>query len=561
MQSPATQLIELAGIAAGGRDIGEVIDAVGEVLEGIIPFDRLSIVLPEEGASVLVSHAFTTDSPGARLRMPAADTSAGRAMAGECFILDLANSPYPSERRLAEALGIHTAIYAPLVSAGTVIGFAAISSTDRNAYTPRHVDNAADLGLLLGPIIECSGLRAAAEMRRDVATRLVEARDTFGTVTEGLSNLIWQIPTEPSAARDTARSLLQELRTSLWNLQSVDRPSRSLTDGLIELARPGGSGLPPLTVGMEGDEPTMLDSRVGDALLHAVSECTRRASRSNGVTRVSVEVEFHPDHIGIAVGQDGRVESDTRWLESLQARLITVGGSLEMRTSPGVGTSVLLRCGYEPRPGEIRPQSPSSPAAARCRVMIVDHQPAVLRGLASMLQAAVGVDVVATANTVAAAVRGIAETRPEIVLFDIGLSGPTDQLTAGEHAMIVTSANPHDEKVFDWLVAGAAGYILRDVDQEQLEDAVRTVLEGGSLLPNIATSRLVGRLSGIDDLTRRELDVLAEIATGATNRVIAERLYIGSGTVKFHVANLLRKLEAANRTEAVARARERGLLN
>ena len=126
-----------------------------------------------------------------------------------------------------------------------------------------------------------------------------------------------------------------------------------------------------------------------------------------------------------------------------------------------------------------------------------------------------------------------------------------------------------DEYVYDAIRAGARGYLLKDVPPEELVRAIRTVHSGGSLLQPVVVQKLLDRLgpegrleseAPVEELTPRELEVLGVMARGARNREIAQELVISERTVKIHVANIIAKLGARNRTEAVVKALDLGLV-
>lgn len=125
-----------------------------------------------------------------------------------------------------------------------------------------------------------------------------------------------------------------------------------------------------------------------------------------------------------------------------------------------------------------------------------------------------------------------------------------------------------DELVYDAIRAGARGYLLKDVASSDLTEAIRTVHRGGSLLQPVVVERLLDRLGPEDleqsdpfeNLTPRELEVLRCMSTGARNREIAEELVIAERTVKIHVGNVIAKLGATNRTEAVVTALDLGII-
>ena len=137
--------------------------------------------------------------------------------------------------------------------------------------------------------------------------------------------------------------------------------------------------------------------------------------------------------------------------------------------------------------------------------------------------------------------------------------------------MVILTTFDLDEYVYAALQAGASGFLLKDVTPEQLVAAVRTVSVGDALLAPSITRRLIGRFAHavrpaalqpaqLKELTQRELDVLALMAEGASNKMIARQLNISVHTVKFHVGSLLDKLDATGRTDAVAHAARRGVI-
>ena len=210
------------------------------------------------------------------------------------------------------------------------------------------------------------------------------------------------------------------------------------------------------------------------------------------------------------------------------------------------------------------------------RILIVDDHPIVREGLGSIVNAEDDLDVVAEAGDGKEAVDCVIEYAPDVVLMDLRMPvmdgvEAIRQLRENvpDAKVVVLTTYNTDELVYDAIRAGARGYLLKDVAASDLTNAIRTVHRGGSLLQPVVVERLMDRLgpgrlepsAQVDNLTPRELEVLACMSTGARNREIAKKLVIAERTVKIHVANIIAKLGATNRTEAVVTAIDLGIVN
>jgi DNA-binding NarL/FixJ family response regulator len=213
------------------------------------------------------------------------------------------------------------------------------------------------------------------------------------------------------------------------------------------------------------------------------------------------------------------------------------------------------------------------------RVLLADDQPLFREGLHTLLSLQADLDVVGEAHNGAEAVRLAAELKPDVVLMDVQMPeldgvAATRRLHAELPAcrVILLTTFDDDEYVFEGLRAGALGYLLKDAPSARLVDAIRAAARGESFLQPSVAAKVVAeftRLSGpaperptplAEPLSERELEVLRLIAEGASNKDIAARLFLAEGTVKNHVTNILGKLAASGRLQAVNRARELGLL-
>ncbi len=220
------------------------------------------------------------------------------------------------------------------------------------------------------------------------------------------------------------------------------------------------------------------------------------------------------------------------------------------------------------------PGPPGADAAALVRVLVVDDQLLVRRGLVKLLELEPALEVVGEAASGEAALHLIRDRRPDVVLVDARMPGMDGiELVArlaaeqpGVRALILTTFDD-DEYVVGGLRAGARGYLLKDASPEELADAVVRVAAGETVLAPAVTGRVVAALrapaapppeaAAPDGLSARETEVLRLVGAGATNREIAARLFIGEGTARNHVSSVLRKLGLRDRTQAALYAAER----
>jgi DNA-binding NarL/FixJ family response regulator len=209
------------------------------------------------------------------------------------------------------------------------------------------------------------------------------------------------------------------------------------------------------------------------------------------------------------------------------------------------------------------------------KVMLVDDQNLVRKGVRSLLELSEEIEVIAEAVDGSEAIRTIPENQPDVVLLDMrmpGLSGldVLKELSRAEKlppTIILTTFDDH-ELVLAGIKAGAKGYLLKDVSLAELVNAVKTVAEGGSIVKPAVTQRLLKGLENLqtdfysleqpDPLTERETEILRLMAGGYSNKEIANSLGVAEGTVKNHVSNILSKMGVRDRTRAVLKAFELG---
>ena len=205
--------------------------------------------------------------------------------------------------------------------------------------------------------------------------------------------------------------------------------------------------------------------------------------------------------------------------------------------------------------------------AMTIRVFLLDDHEIVRRGLHELLDAEDDLEVVGEASTAEEAVGRIPATQPDVAVLDVRLpDGDGIEVRREirsrheEIACLMLTSFADDEAVYAAIMAGAAGYILKQVRGNDLVDAVRRVGRGESLLDPAVTARVLDRLRRRADddelagLTDQEKKLLALIADGLTNRQIGERMFLAEKTIKNYVSNLLAKLGMSRRTEVAAYA-------
>jgi DNA-binding NarL/FixJ family response regulator len=220
------------------------------------------------------------------------------------------------------------------------------------------------------------------------------------------------------------------------------------------------------------------------------------------------------------------------------------------------------------------------------KVLLADDQTLIRQGIRLLLEIEADIQVVGQAADGLAVLQQVETTHPDVVLMDVRMPKmdgveATRQLAARfpEVKVIILTTFEDDETVFEGLKAGARGYLLKDISSEEMAEAVRKVAAGEALIEPRITRKVLAEFSRLAtardghststrktdspaiSLTEREREVLNALAQGLSNREIAEQLVITEGTVKNHVSSLIDKLGVRDRTQAILKGQELGLIS
>lgn len=208
------------------------------------------------------------------------------------------------------------------------------------------------------------------------------------------------------------------------------------------------------------------------------------------------------------------------------------------------------------------------------RVVVADDHPIVRAGLTALISSLPDMEVAGTATTGREAVREVVTTRPDVVLLDLKMPeldgiGATREIAkaAPDVGILVLTMYDDDDSVFAAMRAGARGYLVKGVEQDDIARAIRSVAAGEAIFGPGVAQRVLGFLTSprqpvaaaFPELTPREQGVLDLLAAGLNNARIAERMGIAPKTVANNVSSIFAKLQVADRAQAIVRARDAGL--
>ena len=590
-------------IAVSRLELSDVFDQVAEQVRRLVLFDRMVLLRRLPGANEFEVYAGAGEPPPEleRPRMPIENTPLAESMVtGQPLITNATDdSPWPIMRELREQSGYRCVMWLPLRAEGGIFGALSLASYAFDAFTEQDVQSAQEIADHLAVVVELAflHLQEREATRREERARL--ARDLHDTIGQSLASIAIQLEAAedlPAEAADEVRSIittvrqqaresLEEARRTIWEPRPAALANADLASALRNEADRLDRAGTTVSVTVVGAAPTSLPERIEITLFRVAQEAMNNIAKHAGAKAAQIQLEYQPSTVRLRVSDDGAgfdpaALSETLTgggfgLTSMQERARLLGGRVDVRSQVGLGTEVSVvlpvRADDGPTPAlahvSIHANRPADRPDA-IRVLVVDDHEVVRRGIRAMLDRSAGITVVGEAGDGESALAQIAELKPDVTLLDVAMPRMDGVRTLQElrrHGLtarvILLSVFAKEEQIFEGIRSGARGYLVKDTGRDDLIHAIRTVHDGGSLLPPVIAERLADRIDhgARDDLTDREREILQHLASGATNKEIARAVSLSSGTVKWHIANIFQKLGASTRTEAVRVAQERGL--
>ncbi len=370
------------------------------------------------------------------------------------------------------------------------------------------------------------------------------------------------LATIETASRRAAAELDDMLSLLRYETPDPAAPAHDLGSlgDLLTSARSAGLSLNSVVSG----DLSRLPSLVSQEAYRIVQEGLTNALKYSADRTAGFDLTLGPDTLGIRLSSPAgtrRAARAGRGLLGIEERAAALGGTATAGPQDG---RWVLSVTLPVREAAVTP----------IRVLLADDEPLVRSGLRAILESEPDITVVGEADDGAAVIAEARRTHPDIVLMDVRMPrvdgiAATRQLgrfEGGGPAVIVVTTFENDDYVYDALQAGARGFLLKRATADDFANAIRTVHNGESLLFPAAVRRLATRRGGPGgglaeaNLTDREAEVLRLIAQGRSNAEIAAELFLGVETVKTHVRNVLAKLGARDRVQAVITAYESGFI-
>jgi signal transduction histidine kinase/DNA-binding NarL/FixJ family response regulator len=594
MEETGTQGSLGAGATLSGKasDTQAVIAAFASEAKRLIDHDRLSVYMLTPDGLSLERFAVAT-SPV----LSGESDVVGIEDIGLAYVLsqnrplvsdDLATDPrlIGIEDAIIAAAGFHGLVSVPLRIASRPVGLLNFVSRTTGFYTDDDAAIAQQIAdqiviflqnLRLEQRVRLSIGREAARQERNriahelhdtLAQSLAAMVPEFDLLSQRLAALDADAMREVSELRERIRQMMHDLRRSLLRARPSELENRSLGDAMAAVLEnievDYGIKCNLEVVGLVDSLPAEVEMMVFRIFQEAVTNARKHsyAAELDVRLRAGEGLVLSIEDDGSGFVPSGLTEGFG--LRTMRERAEEIGGRLIVSSTAARGTSVNLTVHSlgDKQQNRRRPNRSGKAASGGSRVLrivIVDDHPLFRDAVSHLLDQCDDIRVVAFAGTGAEAQRVIKRLRPDLVLVDVELPDASGIEVARKLSsldrppgILMLSAFADVGQVTAAMKAGAHGYLVKTVSREHLLDSIRAVARGATIFDSSAGSGLWSAPQ--EQLTRRELDVLSRIAAGKTNEEIATELYLAKKTVERVVATITVKLQATNRTHAVARA-------
>ena len=570
----------IADVMAAMLDVsGEnILDVIAGRVAALIDADLVAVAVPRGDGDVVLTTVHGSGAEVLRDRIyPAAVALSARALATRRAVSVDGQSPSTG---LDWHPDVGPTMAIPLFAGDDPLGVLSISRpTGGAAFTDADVEMAFAFAAQASIALEVVRAREDRQRLETAQDRARIARDLHDHVIQRLfgAGLSLQavsatVDAETSAhieaQIDAIDAAIQDIRTVIFALSSGERRgAKRLRDRLLDVvAEVAGNWPSQPRISFAGPLDSLVSAELADDLVAVLRELLTNVVKHAHSKAVEIEVAIVDDKVKLAVDDDGR----------------GISGSAPRSGLANVAERAALRhgdCRIAPRPGGGTRIEWSVPVGTRARrkrmirVFLVDDHEIVRRGIAQLVDAEPDLEVVGEAGTVREAARRIAATRPTVAVLDVrlpdgnGIDLCRDIRSANPdvHCLILT-AYDDDEALRSAVLAGASGYVLKDVRSRSLVEAVRMAASGATIqAPDVmlhAAMALHPESAAAHEspgpvLSLRENQVLSLIADGLTNREIGERLGLAEKTVKNYVSALLAKLGMERRTQAAVYGADR----
>ena len=590
---PAT---DLAG------EIDEVVSTFATQAQGLLPHDRLSIYLLSADGDALERFAVASSPaiPGEQDIQPLQTVGLARVIRTNEAIV---TADFGTDERLrgehdsliAEA-GFHGMVSVPLRHRGRPFGVLNFVSRTEGFYSEREIVVAQQISDQVSAFLR--DLRQQQTIRdslsRDAVRRERErvAREFHDTLAQSLADISVRAELlskdlaasgaggsgEAAELHSSAHASLQEVKRAIFDPVPAELRGSSLSAAIrrpLDRLRDETEVTPALETA--GDLEA-LPFEVKSTVLRTLREALANVRKHADSTSVAVTVGVADERATLRVSDNGGgfdpQAQEGFGLGSMRSDAVALGGRLEISSTRGGPTTLQLEIpldgsGIEPGAApaaEERAQAESAyPPPVATRVLIVDDHPLFRSGIAELIGREPGMRVVGEVGSGEECLGAVELLSPDVVLLDLSLPDMSGVQVAAAlrdtdepPTVLMMSAFAEGKAVADALDAGARGYVSKGTEGSELVEAIRSAVRGATVLN--ATEWAQISKTGVE-LTARELQILEALATGARNAEVGEQLHLATKTVEHAVAKIVAKLEARNRTHAVAIAIETGMVS